>query len=419
MKKYVIQMFVLITIIYLPKVYAGNVTISANKTSVKVSSKVTISINITNLSGRFKVVSSNPAVLAGGESGWCDNNICENGMSTTIIFDALTPGTSVVSVVPIDVSDNTGDGYEFTETRSIPITVIEKSASSQIDVNKTYSKNNYLKSLSVDGYELTPAFDKDTLEYSVELNPGTESVNIVAVKEDESASIKGTGETSVSEGINTVEVTVTAENGNERIYIIKMNVEEKDPIDVKVNGKNYRVVKKKELIEKIDNYEEVDVNINNITVPGLYNDVTKVTLIGLKDSDGNIKYFSYNSGTGEYKEYNEFKFDVMNLYITEPKKSKYEKTKLTINEIEVPAYKVDGVDDYYLIYATNTSTGYKGYYLYDKKENSVQRYDSKLLDKTMQEKDKYFNVVLVLSCVCFLSMLFLLIEVNRENKREV
>ena len=315
-------------------------SISTNTTAY-VNSNIAVKIEATGLTGRFSITSSDENIIAGSDNAkWLENE------TITMYFTAKNVGKATITVNTINVTDS--DYNVYSDSRSITVNVIKKESKPSVDVNKTYSKNNYLKSLSVDGYELTPAFDKDTLEYTIELNPGTESVNVSAVKEDENASIKGIGEISVSEGINTVDVTVTAENGNERIYTIKMNVEEKDPIDVKIDGKNYRVIKKRELIEKIDNCEEVDVNINDIAVPGLYNDVTKVTLIGLKDEEGNIKYCSYNSSTGEYIEYKEFKFDVMSLYITESKKSKYEKTKLTINEIEVPAYKVEGVDDYYL-----------------------------------------------------------------------
>ena len=104
----------------------------------------------------------------------------------------------------------------------------------------------------------------------------------------------------------------------------------------------------------------------------------------------------------------------MNLYIHKKDDSKYEKEKVKINGEEIEAYKLENVDDYYLLYATNTITGYEGYYLYDVKENSVQRYDTKILDDITFTKDKYFSIVLVLSCVCFLTMLFLLIEVNKK-----
>ena len=106
----------------------------------------------------------------------------------------------------------------------------------------------------------------------------------------------------------------------------------------------------------------------------------------------------------------------MNLYIHENKDSKYDKINIKINDIEVVAYKLDNLDDYYLLYATNTTTGNEGYYLYDIKENSVQRYDTTIIDKLTKDKDRYLSIVLVLSCVCFLSMLFLLIEVNKYNK---
>ena len=108
----------------------------------------------------------------------------------------------------------------------------------------------------------------------------------------------------------------------------------------------------------------------------------------------------------------------MNLYIHEKNDSEYEKTKIKINGLETTGYKLEGVTDYYLVYATNTITGYEGYYLYDTKEISVQRYDSSMLDAVKGEKDKFFSIVLVLSCVCFLTMLFLLIEVNRDNQRK-
>ena len=71
----------------------------------------------------------------------------------------------------------------------------------------------------------------------------------------------------------------------------------------------------------------------------------------------------------------------------------------------------------YLLYGTNTLTGNTGYYLYDTEENSIQRYNTILLEKVTKEKDKYLSLVIVLSCVCFLSMLFLLIEINRYNKK--
>lgn len=377
--------------------------------SVYVNKTIAVTIEANGLIGRFDITSSNQSVLAGSDSKWIENG------SVTVYFTAVKEGTATITVNAVDVSDESGN--DFTGSRSININVVKKSNSPSINVNPNYSKNNYLESLSVEGYELEPTFDKDTLEYKVKLSPGTEKININAKTIDNSASVKGIGEIEVTEGINTLNIVVTAENGNERTYIIVATVEEKDPIDIKINSKKYRVIKKKELIGTKDGYIDTTIKINDIDVPALYNEVTKITLIGLKDEEGNIKFFSYDTKTGKYQEYQEFSFNLMNLYIKEKKNSKYEKITIKINDINVPAYKIAGISDYYLLYATNTITGNESYYLYDIKENSVQRYNTTMLETITKEKDKYFALVIVLSCVCFLTMLFLLIEVNKYNKK--
>ncbi len=45
-----------------------------------------------------------------------------------------------------------------------------------IYLQKTYSSNNYLKSLEIEGYTID--FNKDTNEYSIEVPNGTEKVSI-------------------------------------------------------------------------------------------------------------------------------------------------------------------------------------------------------------------------------------------------
>ncbi|MBQ9071779.1 MAG: cadherin-like beta sandwich domain-containing protein [Bacilli bacterium] len=404
--KYLLITLILFTFTCMTRINAFSINAS---NSVYVNSNVAVTIDAKGLIGKFNITSSDESILAGSDSKWLEDE------TITMYFTAKSTGTATITITAADVSD--AEGNEYTSSRSTTINVVKKTSTPSINVNPVYSKNNYLKGLSIDGYTLTPEFNKETLEYTVELEPGTELVNIIASLEDTSASLKGTGEVNVSEGINTLEVVVTAENGNERTYKITASVEEKDPIEVNLNNKNYRVVKKKELIELKEGYKETTVKINDFEIPAIYNEVTKVTLVGLKDEEGNVKLFSYDTKTGIYSEYKEFNFDLMNLYIHDTKDNKYKKATIKINDVEVTAYKLEGIDDYYLVYGTNTSTGYEGYYLYDTKENSIQRYDTTLLDKVTEEKDKYLTMVIVLSCVCFLTMLFLLIEVNKYNKK--
>ena len=266
--------------------------------SVYVNNTVAVKVEANGLTGRFDISSSNQAVLAGNDSKWIENG------SVTIYFKATSVGKATITVNAVDVSDSQGN--EFTGSRSITINVIKKASKPSVDVNKVYSKNNYLKSLEVEGYEISPKFDKSTLEYNVELEPGTEEMEIKAEKEDSKASVKGDGKVKVTEGINTVKVKVTAENGNERTYVLNVKVDEKDPINIKIGKNKYTVVKRKELIEKKDGYDETTVKIKEFDVPALYNAVTKIYLVGVKDSEGKITLVSYDSKTGVYDYYNEF-----------------------------------------------------------------------------------------------------------------
>ena len=98
------------------------------------------------------------------------------------------------------------------------------SIKTQAEIEASYSKNNYLQSLSVDGYELSPVFNKEILEYTVELDSTVESIKVNGAVEDSKANLIGTGEIPVVEGSNNIELVVTAENGNTRVYKIIPNV---------------------------------------------------------------------------------------------------------------------------------------------------------------------------------------------------
>ncbi len=80
-----------------------------------------------------------------------------------------------------------------------------------------------LSSLTVDGYSLSPTFHKDTLEYDLVL---TEMVNFVTVRAstmDESAKISGTGTIELIAGLNSIPITVTAQNGSSVVYTINIS----------------------------------------------------------------------------------------------------------------------------------------------------------------------------------------------------
>jgi beta-N-acetylglucosaminidase len=83
--------------------------------------------------------------------------------------------------------------------------------------------NNWLKTLKIDGYSLTPTFDlnKDQI-YSLIVGADVTDINITAATASKKASVTGTGYIYLQPGDNQLVISVTAENGNVRDYMINV-----------------------------------------------------------------------------------------------------------------------------------------------------------------------------------------------------
>ncbi len=89
----------------------------------------------------------------------------------------------------------------------------------------TGSNNNVMKLLAVDGYSLTPSFDKYVYDYGVMVGANVSSVNISAQAYDSTAKISGAGKVNLVDGDNAVKVVVTAASGTTRTYNINIHKE--------------------------------------------------------------------------------------------------------------------------------------------------------------------------------------------------
>ena len=121
-------------------------------------------------------------------------------------------------------------------------------------------------------------------------------VNVEAVKNDAKASVDGAGEVEVTEGLNTIPIVVTAQNGDEKNYTLIVNVEDQNPINVAIDGKNYTVVKSATLLTAPTSFSETTVQIDGFQIPAFVNDAIDYTLVGLKDEDGKVALYRYLDG---------------------------------------------------------------------------------------------------------------------------
>ncbi len=286
---------------------------------------------------------------------------------------------------------------------------------------REYSSNNYLKSLGIEGYDITPSFDKETKEYSVEVPNGTEKVNIKVEKEDSSASVSGDGEVSVTEGANKIEVKVTAENGNERVYVINVTVKELDPIEVTIDKKKYTIIRKEGVIDPLDNYEKDSIKINDNDVLCYRNKVTNVVLVGLKDDSGNAAYYIYDEKKNTYTRYNGIKIGSLYLSILDIPKDKildgYVKKSFEYEGKRIDGYVLDN-SDFYLLYAQNETTGKIGLYMYDRKEGTLQRFNDGTINLYKKKADRYFLYFLISIGVLAISIIsFSIVLIKKKDNR--
>lgn len=94
------------------------------------------------------------------------------------------------------------------------------------DSKTTYqgSADNYLESLTIDGYKFTQAFHKTRNTYFTTVEAGVSALEVDAEPSDDSANVVITGADNLSEGRNKVMVSVTADNGDVRVYRIYVDI---------------------------------------------------------------------------------------------------------------------------------------------------------------------------------------------------
>ncbi len=398
------------------------VTISSSSTKVVVGNTVTYTVTLSSteylgsIRYNFGYDSDKLTLLSGTLNAAPVFDGTKKSVSYTFKFRATASGTANVSFNIYEAVDWNANNFSYNGKTTKSISVITQS-----QLESSYSKNNYLSKLSVDGYNIDPQFNKNTSEYSLTLENDIRNINITGTKEDSKSTVTGLGSHELIEGLNKINIVVTAQNGSSRTYVLNVTVKELAPINVEVDGNTYSVVRKKEQIESPNsNYKETTVEINNEEIPAFINDVTNTTLVGLKDKDGNVSLYIYNEGN--YKLYKEFTFE--SIIVTEASIDEipegYSPTSIKIGDEEINAYTLDDDKSYYLVSATNISTGEKNLYQYNPKENTLQIFNTSLItkiDALKSENENYIYIIIGLGVLLIVTYLVILIScINNRNK---
>ena len=401
MKKFLL--FVLCLGFNIGIVYAApSASISVNKSSVENGGSVSATVTVKSTAAwNIKISSS-------GATSGCTQKFADatsNGQNTTKSFTVTCKATNIGTInftMTGDITDASGNNISVSGSRNVSVVKPREKSS-----------NNYLKSLEVEGYEISPAFDKKTSEYSVSVPSTVSKINIKASKEDSYASISGTGEKEVSEGVNTFDITVTSETGVSNIYSLKVNVLDQNPIEVTVNNKKYTVVKESKNLTKPELFEEVTIKIGEFDIPAFKNETTGYTLVGLKDEEGNISLFIYDNE--KYQSYDEYLTKRLTLVFKTPSAriTGFTSKTITLNEKEISAFTDGKVT---LVYAVNLEDGKEDYYKYD--GEVMQKFDVDEYNKEQKDKDLREGIIYGLGTLS-LGLFLIIILILVKNKKKL
>lgn len=430
MKKIKVILISLFCLLVIPKtVFAASGKINVSGTStVVVGNNVTVTVTLSSstLIGSWEMSLNYDKNYLQLRSATSESNGIRMAASTatgvksksyTFTFKTLKKGSTSVSVGGYLA-------YAYADLSEISLSSNSKKINiiTQAELEASYSKNNNLASLGVEGFTLTPEFNANTLEYSVIVPEDTKNVNLTGTVQDKKASITGVGVQQVNQGNNKFLVTVKAENGSEKTYTINVDVKDENPIEVTVGDKKYTVVKIKENLPIASLYNEYSIKINEFDIPAYKNDYTGLVLVGLKDTDGNISLFIYDDENNSYKEYNELKSSQITIYPLKPEENieGYKKGNVKIQDIDVEGFYLNEDSDFFVIYGVNVETGDKGFYMYDKKMQTLIKYNDEL-SSLLSEKIKLYTYIIIgfisLSVVMLIIIIVLVCKKGKKKKR--
>jgi len=369
----------ILSILFLTVKVNAAVSIS-NTNSVVVGNTVTFRVTVSSQtplgSGKYNVTYNDKLLKYTGGSKLVDTFVAqnENTKSLTYTFSFVTR-----DIGNANFTFNLNELYYLSEA---PGPVESKTASVNILKPKYYSSNNYLKNLSVEGYDI--GFNKDKMSYDVTLKETKTSIVINAEKQEATQTISGIGEVSLEEGMNKKEIEVKAENQSVRIYTLNIFVPEKAPLKIKVNDKEYSVIRKK--IEDISGFTKDKIKLKDEEIEVLKND--KYTILYVKDEKGNI--FKVLKDKENYKMILDFN---NTLYAIEGKK-----------EIK---------NNYEYFKAVNLTTSKENNYRFELTEKTLQIEENK---KEIKKINIDKVVIIVLSSILIITYLIFIVAYLKRRK---
>lgn len=470
MKKYIL---VLLTLFLIPfKVLAaGGFGVSPTSISMYPGESKTITITSDNAVGKLNISSSNGNVLSINTSSIFIQN---PGSSGSITITAKEVGSSIVSVVASNDFATMDEEILAGQTKSISVNVIAKpspspspspsseptptpsqkpsnnnnnnnssnnntnssnnnnsNSNSTTNNDNKLSKNNNIKELTVEGYELTKVDDDN---YTLTVPSNVSSINVNALLEDDKAKISGTGKHELNIGENTIEIVVTSESGSKR------------SINIKVNRKDSYYIDDLDLILNDSSINDVDITIGNDTV------INKDDIKKIKDSNKTIRLNYYDENkkliyswildSSKLNDSVDFNTSIMSsfdnknkiyelsnyadgLYYSINNDSNLKGIKLKVyvgdkyeNNSSVNIYSYDGINSLEVVEKiVNVVDGYVEFEIDDNSSYFITMSNIKVQEEKKKEKVNIFMIISIIEMFAIIGMLAYYFMKIKEKKK--
>lgn len=469
------MMLILTTTLFsrVPVLAAANISVSVNKSNVKVGDTVTVTLSITSGYGAQGVLKKSSGVLGGSSDEYFTIG-AGVGDVQRFSYKATSVGSCTFSIQePLDDTTDVDGGTPSIGVGSATVTVTSASSNNDSNSNKDNkdnsgsntgndsnankdnenkeekkSSNASLGSLVISAGTLSPEFSAATKDYTATVDYSCSSLAVTANPADSKASVTSvTGNDSLEVGENTVSVVVTAEDGSTSTYnIVVTRRAEDDPENADkqdnwkkfdINGTEWTMVN--DIPEDVvpEGFEHSKTVIDGLeynTLHGIFGDIT---LVYLQSESGN-GLFVYDAAQNTAYEFvrinSESHFIVVLLPKVDDVPEGYNEISLSIEGKGVAtAYqtKVEKTDDqtkdFYLVYAMNDN-GESGWYTYDSVDGTYMRTELSTPTVAQEENDttkselvpgianKYLVLAAILVLIIIILLLLLIVSAVKNRK---
>ncbi len=406
-------------------VYAADakVSIALSASSLKEgdSLTVTVSVKCSDAIGSYSMaVTYDSSVIeytgGAGSGGSGTVNIAGYGdgsaksLKASLKFKAVGSGSTGIATTG-------GEVYSWDEAS---LNITHASAKVSVGASATASKDNSLSALTVSPGTLSPAFDAGTTKYAVSVGADVSQLVVSASAKDAKSKVSVSGNKKLKAGQNTVKVTVTAESGDKKTYVIictraaassaedtstekgttateqtetgseaastsetettqEMTTQEQQSgISVLINGFTYTFADSAENLDIPEGFEQTVSTYQGQQIMAFAGPDGAVVLVCLLTPEGDTAWFLYDETTGGFLTYCDLQTAANRLFIMEAPDTvvipdDFRSVELDLNGMMIPGYMNETNSEIILVYARKL-TGEEGLYYYDTIENGFVRY---------------------------------------------